>query len=73
SPIYQEGIEFYGGQKVFEDFSKWSADVINVNYGKDTYAIESVLTESLQQIVDGKKISDVLEGAQKQAEDQLAN
>ncbi|MEG2254839.1 MAG: ABC transporter substrate-binding protein, partial [Vagococcus sp.] len=50
SPVYQEGVDFYGGQKVFEDFSKWSEDVITVNYGKDTYAIESVLTESLQQV-----------------------
>ena len=69
SPVYQEGVDFYGGQKVFEDFSKWSEDVITVNYGKDTYAIESVLTESLQQVVDGKDVEDVLASAQKQAEE----
>ncbi|AQP53647.1 ABC transporter substrate-binding protein [Vagococcus penaei] len=73
SSVYQEGVAFYDNQKVFEDFSNWSSEVINVNYGKDTYAIESVLTESLQEVIDGKKVSDVLENAQKQAEDQLAN
>lgn len=73
SSVYQEGVEFYGGQKVFEDFSNWSEDVIKVNYGKDTYAIESVLTESLQQVVDGKDVNDVLESAQKQAENLIVN
>lgn len=73
SPIYQEGVAFYNGQKVFEDFSKWSAEVPKVNYGKDTYAIESILTESLQEVINGEDINKVLTNVQKQAEDQLEN
>lgn len=73
SPIYQEEVEFYAGQKIFADFSAWAAEVPNVNYGKNTYAIESILTESLQQVINGEDIDKVLTGVQKQAEDQLAN
>ncbi|ALS01212.1 ABC transporter substrate-binding protein [Enterococcus silesiacus] len=73
SPIYQEGVAFYDGQKVFEDFSNWSAEVPKVNYGKDTYAIESILTESLQEVINGGDVDKVLTNVQKQAEDQLEN
>lgn len=73
SSIYQDAVPFYGDQKVFSDFSKWSSEVPNVNYGQNTYAIESVLTESLQQVVNGEDVDKVLTNAQKQVEDQLAN
>lgn len=70
---YQAESEFYDGQKVFEDFSKWSQEVPAVNYGNDTYAIESVLTESFQQIINGEDIDKVFDAAQKQVESQIAN
>lgn len=70
---YQAESKFYSGQKVFEDFSKWSQDVPSVNYGNDTYAIESVLTESFQRIINGEDIDKVFEETQKQVESQIAN
>ncbi len=73
TPEYQEGQEFYGGQKVFKDFSDWSSEVPAVNYGTSTYAIESVLTESLQRVIAGEDIDKVLADAQKQVEAQIAN
>lgn len=70
---YQQGSEFYGGQKVFEDFSIWSEEIPSVNYGQDTYAIESILTESFQEIINGADMDTVLDSAQKQVESQLGN
>ncbi len=44
-----------------------------MNYGNHTYAIESVLTESLQRVINGEDIDKVLEEAQSQVEAQIAN
>lgn len=71
--VYTEGSKFYGDQKVYQDFLSWSSEVPNVNYGENTYAIESILTESLQKIINGESVDKALEKAQKQAEDQLGN
>ena len=68
---YQEESEFYGGQKVFADFSKWAADVPEVNYGKDTYTIKAVMGEALQRVVNKKKMDTVLNEIQDQVEQQL--
>jgi lactose/L-arabinose transport system substrate-binding protein len=66
---YQKAIEFYGGQKVLEDFSKWTAQIPSVNYGLYTYTIEDILTGTVQAIVkDGADIDSALKDAQKQAE-----
>lgn len=70
---YQAKSEFYSGQKVFENFSDWSQEIPAVNYGNNTYAIESVLTESFQQILNGEDIDKVLDAAQTQVESQIAN
>lgn len=70
---YTSGLDFYGGQKVFQDFSQWSQEIPAVNYGNHTYAIESVLTESLQRVINGEDIDKVLEEAQSQVEAQIAN
>ncbi|EMF0123073.1 ABC transporter substrate-binding protein [Enterococcus hirae] len=72
-PAYQESSEFYSGQKVFEDFSKWTAEIPQVNYGQETYAIEAVVAESLHRIINGEDTDKVLADTQKQVEAQLAN
>ena len=71
--VYKTGLPFYGDQKVFQDFSKWSQEVPAVNYGNYTYAIESVLSESFQRVLNGDNIDKVLADAQKQVEAQIAN
>lgn len=70
---YKAGSDFYGGQKVFEDFSKWSTEIPSVNYGMNTYAIESVMVEFAQRVIDGEDTATVLKEAQKQVEAQVAN
>lgn len=70
---YKAESDFYGGQKVFEDFSKWADEVPDVNYGTDTYEIESVMVEYVQQVINGTDVKDALAQAQEQVEQQIMN
>lgn len=65
---YTKPSEFFEGQEVFKDLSTWSTKVPSVNYGADTYAIESIMSEALQAIVGGADIDATLKNAQGQAE-----
>ena len=70
---YNAPSEFFSGQTIYKDLSEWSTKVPAVNYGLHTYTIEDILTESVQAIVDGKNIDEVLKNAQTQAEGAVAN
>ncbi|MFC0469199.1 ABC transporter substrate-binding protein [Halalkalibacter kiskunsagensis] len=63
--------EFFGGQQILADFSKWSEAIPQVNYGLHTYAIEDILVVEMQNYLKGKDIDSVLSDAQKQAEAQI--
>lgn len=69
---YTKGIEYYGGQEVFADFAEWQNAVHTVNYGQDTYAIEDMMTEALQQILSGTDMDKVLSDYQGQVEAAVA-
>lgn len=60
--------EFYNGQTIFKDFSKWMEEIPAVNYGTKTNEIESIMTEYVQRAVAGEKIDDLLKEAQIQIE-----
>lgn len=66
---YKQPNAFFSNQKIFEDFSKWTTQVPTVNYGLHTYAIEDILTESVQAIVKGADMDTTLKNAQQQAQD----
>lgn len=70
---YQQGVEFYGGQQIFQDFMKWTDQVPSVNYGENTYAIENLMTEALQAILAGADMDSTLQEYQVQAEAAVAN
>ncbi|MQW22530.1 MULTISPECIES: ABC transporter substrate-binding protein [unclassified Lactococcus] len=70
--VYNKPNEFYSNQKTLKDFSEWSQIVTPVNYGDQTYAIESTMTGALQEIVNGKSVDSVLKDYQKQVEAQVA-
>ena len=70
---YSKGIEFYGGQEIFKDFTEWANNVPNVNYGEDTYIIEDVMTEVVQAIISGADIDETLEMYTAQIEGVAAN
>lgn len=69
---YTKEIEYYGGQEVFADFAEWQNAVPTVNYGQDTYAIEDMMTEALQQILSGTDMDKVLSDYQGQVEAAVA-
>jgi lactose/L-arabinose transport system substrate-binding protein len=68
---YQSADEFFGGQKIISDFSKWTEQIPQVNYGLHTYAIEDLLVVEAQNYIKGKDLDKALEDAQAQAESQL--
>ena len=65
---YKKENEFFGGQKVFEDFADWTEQIPAVNYGLHTYAVEDIMTEAVQSIVKGADMEKTLQNAQSQAE-----
>ncbi|MGN7296760.1 ABC transporter substrate-binding protein [Ferdinandcohnia sp. SAFN-114] len=68
---YQRTDEFFGGQSIVSDFSKWAEEIPQVNYGMHTYAIESILIVSMQNYLNGQDLDTVLKDAQQQAETQI--
>jgi lactose/L-arabinose transport system substrate-binding protein len=69
--VYQRADEFFGGQKIVADFSKWIEQIPQVNYGIHTYAIEDILVVEAQNYMKGKDLDKMLKDAQSQAEAQL--
>lgn len=69
---YSKGVEFYGGQEIFNDFSTWTNEVPSVNYGEDTYAIEDMMTEAVQAIMNGADMDKTLSDYQTQVEAAVA-
>jgi len=69
---YSKGVEFYGGQEIFKDFAAWTEEVTPVNYGKDTYYIEDMMTEAVQRILNGADMDKTLSDCQTQVEAAVA-
>ncbi|MGL6198174.1 MAG: ABC transporter substrate-binding protein [Lachnospiraceae bacterium] len=70
---YSMGVDFYGGQEIFKDFAAWTDEVSSVNYGKDTYYIEDMMTEAVQRILNGADMDKTLSDCQTQVEAAVAN
>lgn len=68
---YKTGDEFFGGQSIVSDFSKWAEEIPQVNYGMHTYAIEDILVVAMQNYLNGQDLDKVLKEAQEQAETQI--
>lgn len=68
---YSEGDAYFNGQKIAEDFAKWTNEIPKVNYGIHTYAIEDIMKVELQNYLNGQPLDTILANAQKQAEAQL--
>lgn len=69
---YNQGAEFFGGQEVFKDFAAWTEVIPSVNFGESTYAIEDMMTEAVQAILNGADMDSTLEDYQKQIEAAIA-
>lgn len=62
---YHEGVEFYGGQKIFENFYLWTSEIPAVNYGDSTYDIEQCVAEAIQNVLSGETIQQALKECEK--------
>lgn len=71
-PNYTKGNEFFAGQEIFGDFSRWTGEVPSVNYGLHTYAIEDIMTEAVQAIIGGGDMDSTLKTFQGQIEAAVA-
>ena len=71
-PSYSEGDDFFGGQTAIGDLARWTSNVPTVNYGLHTYAIEDIMTEAMQDIINGADVDSTLKDYQKQIEAAVA-
>ncbi|HWJ76976.1 MAG TPA: extracellular solute-binding protein [Niallia sp.] len=71
SEAYQLSDEFFNGQAIVQDFAKWTEQIPQINYGLHTYAIDDILAIGMQDYIKGKDLDEVLNNAQKQAEEQI--
>ncbi len=70
---YSQPSEFFGGQKIYEDFARWTEQIPPVNYGLYTYSMEDIIAESLQSIMQGVDMDEILKNAQTQARASIVN
>ncbi len=70
-PAYGEADAFFGGEKVWQNFSDWLAKVPSVNYGIFTNEVDTAVTAHLPDLASGANVDEVLKAIQSQAEGQI--
>jgi lactose/L-arabinose transport system substrate-binding protein len=68
---YSAADPFFGGEKVWQNFSDWLAKVPAVNYGVFTNEVDTAVTANLPSLAKGAPVDDVLKAIQSQAEGQI--
>jgi lactose/L-arabinose transport system substrate-binding protein len=67
-PNYMREEEFFGGQRILKEFFDWSMKVPPISYGTRTFAIEEIVKEAVQSIIQGADMDAALMIAQVKAE-----
>jgi len=52
--------EFFSGQPVFSDFSKWVAEIPQVSYGMYTQEVDNAISAEIPALLSGDSVDDVL-------------
>jgi lactose/L-arabinose transport system substrate-binding protein len=68
---YSNGDEFFGGQAVFADFTKWMDEIPSLNYGLYTYEADAAIMAVMPDIYAGGSIEDALKSAEDQVKSQI--
>lgn len=68
---YTKAVEFFGGQKVFEEFSKYMKAIPSVEYGSYTYEADAAVAAILPAALKGGDIKALLKDAQAQLESSI--
>lgn len=68
SPVYSKPIEFFGGQKIYEDLVNFAGKVPNVKYGIFNYEARDAIARALSEVLQGAAIDTALATAQRSVE-----
>lgn len=68
---YKKQVEFFGGQEIYSDFSKWMIEIPAINYGIYTSETEAVLGTAFNDVMNGKDIDEALKAAEDQIKMQI--
>ncbi len=68
---YKAENAYFQNQPTLEMMAEWSGNIPTVNFGLHTYAIEAVVAEAVEKIMNGADVDATLKDAQKQAEGQV--
>ncbi len=68
APVYAQPIEFFGGQKIYEDLVNFAGKVPNVKYGIYNYEARDAIARALSEVMQGANIDTALAAAQKNVE-----
>jgi lactose/L-arabinose transport system substrate-binding protein len=70
-PAYEQADDFFGGEKVWQNFSDWLAQVPSVNYGVFTNEVDTAVTANLADLAKGAPVDEILKKIHSQAEGQM--
>lgn len=68
---YQKADDFFGGDKVWQQFSDWLAKVPAVNYGIFTNELDNAVTANMADLTGGKPVDQVIKAIDEQAKLQI--
>jgi lactose/L-arabinose transport system substrate-binding protein len=69
---YNKGQEFFGGQKIFSDFSEWAQNVPSINFGIYSDEADSYLITGMNEIINnGADINATLKSVEDQLKQQM--
>ena len=64
SPVYQEPVDFFGGQAVYADIIEWSGDIPPITTGMYMYEAQDAVTKAYQDILNGSDVDSSLKTAE---------
>ncbi len=65
---YGISVDFFGGQKIFEDILNYASNIPVVNYGVYNYEARDAIIEALQEVLNGADAQSALDTAQENLE-----
>ncbi|HPO01877.1 MAG TPA: extracellular solute-binding protein [Treponemataceae bacterium] len=68
---YMNADAFFGGQKVFSDFSAWMNKIPSIEYGSYTYEADAAIAAILPEVYKGSSVAAALKNAQTQLVSQI--
>lgn len=68
---YKKQSDYFGGQAIYADMSKWMKEVPSVSYGMYTYEAEAILASGFSEVLNGKSIDEVLKSVEEQVKMQI--